>query len=202
MEFLSFGAVAPALEEGLRPARLTGGVTVADTVSIPDQLRDPAGTKKLKELLRNSFARSRRLQLHCIKLACCWPDHKTPYANLLGNLVTSGDVEALGYQWQGQADKAQTANKLLKQASLTASCLVGLSSSTFLPPALVNTACHCCMFVHDWSMQVWSVFCCRQQTGLCRCLRHTADPSIWWCLSAQILILMRRFKNCSAGTSE
>lgn len=84
---------------------------------VPEQLRDPAGIKQLTELLKDSFAKSRSLQLHCIKLACRWPDHRAPYANLLGLLTTLGDVEALGYQWQGQKDKIHNADRLLKQAS-------------------------------------------------------------------------------------
>lgn len=77
-----------------------------------------AGIKKLRDLLKRNFAKSRRLQLHCMKLACCWPDHRTPYADLLGMLVSLGDVEALGYQFPGQNDMLQSSNKLLKQASL------------------------------------------------------------------------------------
>ena len=89
----------------------------AENVPIPEQLRDPAGVKQLKELLRDKFARARNLQLHCIKLACRWPDWRSPYANLLGWLTTLGDVEALGYQWQGQKDKIHNADRLLKQVS-------------------------------------------------------------------------------------
>lgn len=87
----------------------------AENVPIPEQLRDPAGVKRLKELLRDKFAKARNLQLHCIKLACRWPDWRSPYANLLGWLTTLGDIEALGYQWQGQKDKIHNADRLLKQ---------------------------------------------------------------------------------------
>ncbi len=87
----------------------------AENVPVPDQLRNPAGIKQLKTALRDKFAKSRALQLHCIKLACRWPDHSSPYADLLGWLTTLGDVEALGYQWQGQKDKSHNADRLLKQ---------------------------------------------------------------------------------------
>lgn len=96
----------------------------AENVPVPDQLRTPAGIKQVKTVLRDKFAKSRELQLHCIKLACRWPDHRSPYADLLGWLTTLGDVEALGYQWQGQKDKSHNADRLLKQVSklhLTAS---------------------------------------------------------------------------------
>ncbi len=88
----------------------------AENVPVPEQLRKPAGIKQLKTLLSDKFAKSRELQLHCIKLACRWPDHRSPYADLLGWLTTLGDVEALGYQWQGQKDKSYNADRLLKQA--------------------------------------------------------------------------------------
>ncbi|KAL3158692.1 hypothetical protein ABBQ32_011433 [Trebouxia sp. C0010 RCD-2024] len=88
-----------------------------ENVPIPEQLRDPIGVKQLKELLKDRFAKARNLQLHCIKLACRWPDWRSPYANLLGWLTTLGDVEALGYQWQGQKDKTHNADRLLKQAA-------------------------------------------------------------------------------------
>lgn len=89
----------------------------AENVPVPDQLRTPAGIKQVKTVLRDKFAKSRGLQLHCIKLACRWPDHRSPYADLLGWLTTLGDVEALGYQWQGQKDKSHNADRLLKQVS-------------------------------------------------------------------------------------
>ena len=91
--------------------------TGAENVPVPEQLRDPSGIKQLKDLLKDRFAKTRSLQLHCIKLACRWPDCRSPYANLLGWLTTLGDVEALGYQWQGQKDKIHNADRLLKQAS-------------------------------------------------------------------------------------
>ncbi len=91
--------------------------TGAENVPVPEQLRDPSGIKQLKDLLKHRFAKTRSLQLHCIKLACRWPDCRSPYANLLGWLTTLGDVEALGYQWQGQKDKIHNADRLLKQAS-------------------------------------------------------------------------------------
>ena len=53
-----------------------------------------------------------------MKLACRWPDYRSSYADLLGLLTTLGDVEALGYQWQGQKDKTHNADRLLKQVSL------------------------------------------------------------------------------------
>lgn len=97
-------------------AQLT--ITVcAENVPVPEQLRNPAGIKQLKGILKDKFAKSRELQLHCIKLACRWPDHRSPYADLLGWLTTLGDIEALGYQWQGQKDKSHNADRLLKQAS-------------------------------------------------------------------------------------
>lgn len=89
----------------------------AENVPVPDQLRTPAGIKQVKTVLRDKFAKSRELQLHCIKLACRWPDHRSPYADLLGWLTTLGDVEALGYQWQGQKDKSHNADRLLKQVN-------------------------------------------------------------------------------------
>lgn len=92
-------------------------ITGAENVPVPEQLRDPSGIKQLKDLLKDRFAKTRSLQLHCIKLACRWPDCRSPYANLLGWLTTLGDVEALGYQWQGQKDKIHNADRLLKQAS-------------------------------------------------------------------------------------
>ena len=91
---------------------------LAENVPVPSQLWDIAGIKKLRDLFKNSFAKSRRLQLHCIKLACCWPDHRSAYADLLGKLVSLGDVEALAYQYPGQDDMLQVSNKLLKQVSL------------------------------------------------------------------------------------
>lgn len=101
-------------------ARTAAGWTLIlwdiENVPVPEQLRDPSGIKQLKDLLKDRFARTRSLQLHCIKLACRWPDCRSPYANLLGWLTTLGDVEALGYQWQGQKDKIHNADRLLKQA--------------------------------------------------------------------------------------
>ncbi|KAA6421238.1 MAG: hypothetical protein FRX49_08937 [Trebouxia sp. A1-2] len=88
-----------------------------ENVPVPDQLRNPPGIKQLKTALKDKFAKSRALQLHCIKLACRWPDHSSPYADLLGWLTTLGDVEALGYQWQGQKDKSHNADRLLKPAA-------------------------------------------------------------------------------------
>ena len=94
----------------------------AENVPVPEQLRDPSGIKQLKDLLKDCFAKSRDLQLHCIKLACRWPDCRSPYANLLGWLTTLGDVEALGYQWQGQKDKIHNADRLLKQVNISTQC--------------------------------------------------------------------------------
>ena len=54
-----------------------------------------------------------------MKLACRWPDYRSPYADLLGLLTTLGDVEALGFQWQGQKDKTHNADRLLKQVRLS-----------------------------------------------------------------------------------
>lgn len=90
----------------------------AENVPIPDQLRTPAGIKNLRELLKDKFGKARQHQLHCMKLACHWPDYRSPYAELLGLLTTLGDVEALGYQWQGQKDKTHNADRLLKQVSM------------------------------------------------------------------------------------
>ncbi|DBA66805.1 TPA: hypothetical protein ACH3X2_001945 [Trebouxia sp. C0005] len=102
-------------------ARTAAGWTLIlwdiENVPVPEQLRDPSGIKQLKDLLKDRFAKTRSLQLHCIKLACRWPDCRSPYANLLGWLTTLGDVEALGYQWQGQKDKIHNADRLLKQAA-------------------------------------------------------------------------------------
>ena len=86
----------------------------AENVPVPEQLRSPTGVKLLKALLKDKFARSRDMQLHCIKLACRWADHRSPYAELLGWLTTLGDVEGLGYQWQGLKDKSHNADRLLK----------------------------------------------------------------------------------------
>ena len=118
---LIFDAAAPLRpSSAISPVKLLGWH--AENVPIPEQLRDPAGVKRLKELLRKKFARARNLQLHCIKLACRWPDWRSPYANLLGWLTTLGDVEALGYQWQGQKDKIHNADRLLKQVKMPAVC--------------------------------------------------------------------------------
>lgn len=100
---------------------------------IPDQLRDPAGVKKLKELLKDKFGKSRQHQLHCMKLACRWPDYRSPYADLLGLLTTLGDVEALGFQWQGQKDKMHNADRLLKQVSFLV-----VSKSHIQPLSCIN----------------------------------------------------------------
>lgn len=54
-----------------------------------------------------------------MKLACRWPDYRSPYADWLGLLTTLGDVETLGYQWQGQKDKTHNADRLLKQVILS-----------------------------------------------------------------------------------
>ncbi|KAL0044763.1 hypothetical protein WJX82_008656 [Trebouxia sp. C0006] len=105
----------------LNGARTAAGWTLIlwdiENVPVPEQLRDPSGIKQLKDLLKDRFAKTRSLQLHCIKLACRWPDCRSPYATLLGWLTTLGDVEALGYQWQGQKDKIHNADRLLKQAA-------------------------------------------------------------------------------------
>ena len=105
-------------------------VACAENVPVPEQLRSPTGIKQLKSLLKDKFAKSRDLQLHCIKLACRWPDHRSPYGDLLGWLTTLGDVEALGYQWQGQKDKSHNADRLLKQVRA-----LGL---------LTDSPCSCC----------------------------------------------------------
>lgn len=105
---------------------------------VPDQLRNPPGIKQLKTALKDKFAKSRALQLHCIKLACRWPDHSSPYADLLGWLTTLGDVEALGYQWQGQKDKSHNADRLLKPVSRKRQeCWSMATSTVFMPAASV-----------------------------------------------------------------
>lgn len=106
------------IHDTLRDSQCPHDSNHAENVPVPSQLWDNGGIKKLRDLFKNSFAKSRRLQLHCIKLACCWPDHRSAYADLLGKLVLLGDVEALAYQYPGQEDMLQVSNKLLKQVSL------------------------------------------------------------------------------------
>ena len=143
----------------------------AENVPVPGQLWDIAGIKKIKDLFKTSFAKSRRLQLHCVKLACCWPDHRSAYADLLGNLVSLGDVEALAYQYPGQQDMLQVSNKLLKQVSLL-----------FM------------LFNFRQFRTTHSAMKCRRQIVLCSCLRDLAAQSILLFSSVQIQIWMRKFQ--------
>lgn len=68
---------------------------------------------RLTDLLRDFFATSRQKQLHCIKFASKWPDHRSAYADLLGTLTQLGDMEALTYHWQGKPDKNHNADHML-----------------------------------------------------------------------------------------
>lgn len=86
----------------------------AENVPVPRELRgrDGAGVKKLTKLLRDEFATSRQKNLYCIKFACSWPDYRSEYADLLGNL-TAEDMEAITYHWQGRPDKRHNADSML-----------------------------------------------------------------------------------------
>lgn len=104
----------------------------AESVPVPDQLRNPDGVTKLRQLLKDEFGISRQHQLHCLKLACRWPDYRTAYADLLGVLTAFKDVEALGCQWQGQKNNIHNPDRVPNQVSaqLRLTCKVGLNCTT------------------------------------------------------------------------
>ena len=77
------------------------------------------GVQLLTNLLKDKFAVEKRKELYSIKLACHWSHPKAPYSDLLGNLTTLGDVEALSYQWQGYGgDKIHNADRMLRRVRL------------------------------------------------------------------------------------
>lgn len=170
----------------------------AENVPIPNELRSTSGVKQLKELLKHQFCKTRQHQLYCMKLACRWPDHRSPYADLLGLLTTLGDVEALGYQWQGKRDKTHNADRLLKQVKLK---YVVRSRRQIWA---------CCYLLHCQHQEMVDipVACvlltasmhCRLQTASCICWRIMKGQSIWSSSSRLIKILEKRSLNCSAET--
>lgn len=91
----------------------------AENVPIPTELRDANGIKALTVRLKDFFAKSRQKHLHCIKFACAWPDYRSQYADLLGNLTLLGDMEAIAYQWQGRPHKNHNADLMLIRVQTT-----------------------------------------------------------------------------------
>ncbi len=70
-------------------------VWYVENVSLPVQLRNVDGIAQLMALLKEHFATVRKLRVHSVKLACCWPEEQSPFENLLGWLSTIGGVETM-----------------------------------------------------------------------------------------------------------
>lgn len=119
---MSAVSIALALDSPLVVAIIRNRArTPAENVPIPTELRDANGDgiKALTVFLKDFFAKSRQKHLHCIKFACAWPDYRSQYADLLGNLTLLGDMEAIAYQWQGRPHKNHNADFMLIRVQTT-----------------------------------------------------------------------------------